>query len=304
MNKTSQLYLPVLLVIIATIMWFTFQQAVDITTTTQFKPDTLLYDEKPVRYFGVVSRYTPREIYHGYQPIMDYLSEHTPFRFELKLSESYEGTVQQLVNGKIAIASLGSFIYVTMKKEHNLEVILKPLTHDGQNVYKSMFITQDTSEIHSLDDLRGKSIVFPSKESLTGQWMPNLIYSESKIDRDDLNRMTFVSHHTTVAEKVLKGEYNAGVVKAVVAQAYLDKGLRIFHTTPNRPTIPLVVSSLTDSLTKLSIINAFLKIDTEDVETQLLLSGWDEELSYGFQKAMDSDYDPIRQIIKSIRKIP
>ncbi len=304
MNKTSQLYLPVLLVIIATIMWFTFRQAIDITTESQFKPDENLIAEKPVRYFGVVSRYTPREIYRGYQPIMDYLTENTPFRFELKLSESYKGTVHQLGTGEISIASLGSFIYVTMKDEYNLEVILKPLTQDGNNVYQSMFITQDTSTIQRLTDLKGKSVVFPSKESLTGQWMPTIIYNETNLESNDLKKMAFVSHHTTVAAKVLSGEYDAGVVKAVVAKAYRDKGLRIFHTSPPRPTIPLVVSAQTDSLTRQSIIDAFLKINPQNYNTKLMLSEWDEELSYGFQKAMDSDYDPIRQILKSINKIP
>ena len=219
MNKTSQLYIPILLMIIASIMWFTFQEAIDITTDSQFKPDENLITEKPIRYFGVVSRYTPREIYRGYQPIMDYLTKNTPFRFELKLNESYEGTVHQLANGEISVASLGSFIYVTLKDEFKLEVILKPLTHDRKNVYESQFITQDTSSIQQLADLAGKSIVYPSKESLTGQWMPTLIYQKTKLESDDFKKTAFVSHHTTVAEKVLKGEFDAGVVKAVVAQA-------------------------------------------------------------------------------------
>jgi CYTH domain-containing protein len=30
--------------------------------------------------------------------IMDHLTENTPFRFELKISKSYEGTIQQLAD--------------------------------------------------------------------------------------------------------------------------------------------------------------------------------------------------------------
>ncbi len=300
-NKTLSL-LGLFLLVIG--VWRSFDWALDISTSDTIYQQPYISSNKPVRYFGVVSRYTPREIYRGYQPIMDYLSDHTPFHFELKLSESYEGTVHQLAIGEIAIASLGSFIYVTMKDENNLEVILKPLTYNGKKVYTSMFITQDSSSIRQLTDLKGKSIVFPSKESLTGQWMPHLIFQETNITPEKLKKMTFVSHHTTVAEKVLKGDYDAGVVKAVVAQTYLESGLRIFHTAPPRPTIPLVVSALTDSLTRQSIMNAFLAIDTEDNATREMLSNWDEELSNGFQKATDSDYDIIRDIVDSLRDHP
>ena len=42
--------------------------------------------DKPVIYFGVISRYPPRKIYEGYQPIMDYLTHHSEYLFKLKLN--------------------------------------------------------------------------------------------------------------------------------------------------------------------------------------------------------------------------
>ena len=51
---------------------------------------------KPVVYFGVIPRYNPMVMYRNYQPIMDYLTEHTSYHFELKLSRNYTEAVDFL----------------------------------------------------------------------------------------------------------------------------------------------------------------------------------------------------------------
>lgn len=103
-----------------TLNWFYYKNSIDISVISNQESIVRNQSNKPVRYFGVVSRYTPREIFLGYQPIMDFLTENTPYKFELKLNTSYEGTAQQLANGEISIASLGSLIYVRLQNEYDL----------------------------------------------------------------------------------------------------------------------------------------------------------------------------------------
>lgn len=98
-----------------TLNWFYYKNSIDISVISNQESIVINQSNKPVRYFGVVSRYTPREIFLGYQPIMDFLTENTPYKFELKLNTSYEGTAQQLANGEISIASLGSLVYVRLQ---------------------------------------------------------------------------------------------------------------------------------------------------------------------------------------------
>ena len=301
MTRSGQFYLFGLIIVIGSILWGSYEKAVDISMEKQFLPKSIIGSEKPIRFFGVVSRYTPREIYEGYQPIMDFLTKNTPYKFVLKLSDTYTGTAKQLGDGKIAVASLGSFVYVKYKEQYDLEVILKPLNRQGNGYYHSMFIALKNSPISSLSDLKNRSIVFPSRESLTGQWMPNYIFSNAGVSLVDLKKFNYSSHHTTVADKVLSGEYDAGVVKEAVVEIYKDHGLKIFHIAPKRTTIPLVVSKHTDQKTRQSIMDAFLSIDVEKPETISLLEFWDKELSYGFEKADDSDYELTRGIISQIK---
>ena len=301
--KKVLLILSIIVVALVIILnWIFYKNSTDITVKNSDESIIINQIDKPVRYFGVVSRYSPREIFYGYQPIMDFLTENTPYKFELKLNTSYEGTAQQLADGEISIASLGSLVYVSLQNEYDLEVILKPLSKDGFDYYTSMFITQDTSSIRTLSDLKNHSVLLPSKESLTGRWMPIYLFEQSGINSKDLKSLSFTSHHTTVAEKVLNGDVDAGVVKEAVSNVFVDRGVRIFHIAPKRTTIPIVVSKYTENDLKQSVINAFLSIDINDPIIQEMLKTWDEELSYGFAVAKDSDYQMIRELLPKLSK--
>lgn len=103
-----------------TLNWFYYKNSIDISVISNQESIVRNQSNKPVRYFGVVSRYTPRGIFLRYQPIMDFLTENTPYKFELKLNTSYEDTAQQLANGEIPIAPLGSLVYVRLQYEYDL----------------------------------------------------------------------------------------------------------------------------------------------------------------------------------------
>jgi phosphonate transport system substrate-binding protein len=300
MKKVFLILSIIVIIFVILLNWVFYKNSTDITIKNYDESIISNQSDKPIKYFGVVSRYSPREIFFGYQPIMDFLTENTPYRFELKLNTSYEGTAQQLADGEISIASLGSLVYVSLQNEHDLEVILKPLSKDGYDYYTSMFITQDTSSIKTLTDLKNRSLLLPSKESLTGRWMPIYLLEQSGISSEYLKELSYTSHHTTVAEKVLNGEVDAGVVKEAISNIFIERGVRIFHIAPKRTTIPIVVSKHTENRLKQSVIDAFLSIDIVDPNTQEMLNTWDEELSYGFAIAKDSDYKMVRELLPKL----
>ena len=99
--KKLILLLSILIVTVIIILnWVFYKNSIDITV--KYSQDSIVNNQidKSVKYFGVVSSYSSREIFLGYQPIMDFLTDNTPYKFELKLNTSYVGTAQQLANGK------------------------------------------------------------------------------------------------------------------------------------------------------------------------------------------------------------
>lgn len=91
--------------------------------------------EKPVVRFGVIPRYNPMIMYRSYQPLMDYLTENTPYRFELKLSRDYTEAVELLRQGVASIASLGDVTFAEACTQFGARPVIKPLNAAAMPTY-------------------------------------------------------------------------------------------------------------------------------------------------------------------------
>lgn len=129
--------------------------------------------QKETIYFSAITLYHPIVMYQKYQPLMDYLTKNTPYRFELKLSQDYKDIIKFLKNNEVQVALLGGLTYLEAKKQFNIIPILKPLGYDGKPYYRSVYIARrDNEEINVLTDLKGKSVAFASERSTSGYLIP------------------------------------------------------------------------------------------------------------------------------------
>lgn len=257
--------------------------------------------ERVVR-IGVISRYNPRIMYQNYQPIMDYLSESTPYKFELKLGRTYTDTLNFLAEGKVDVASLGAVTYLEAHKKFGAVPILRPLSGEGGAFYRSITIVRKDSKIKQLKDLKGKSFAFASIKSTSGNLFPRYYLAKTGIHLKDLKQYINLAHHDSVARAVLKGEFDAGAVKDVVAYKYKPKGLRfIFYSDPI-PGVPIVVRKDTSPEVVKWIKKALLAIDPNDPKAKEILESWDPEFKNGFAEADDTDYEIVREMFNKIPK--
>jgi len=256
-------------------------------------------DTRELIHFGVISRYSPKQIIQGYQPLMDYLSETTPYRFQLRLSRNYMETVDQLVKGKISFASLGNFTYVHANRDWGVKCIAMPLNATGRQENYNAFIVLEDSPIQSLEDLKGKTLAMASRYSFSA-WMAIWILKQAGVNTSDLAAYTHLDHHNQVAEKVIRGEYDVGVVKAIVADKYRQEGLRVLYTSPPIPSVPLVagpqISENKIQEVKKALLSLRHKIDQGLIQTE----GWDEEIKHGFGEGSDESYNYTRQILEDL----
>jgi len=254
--------------------------------------------EKEIIYFGVISRYPPNIIFKGYQPIMDYLSEETGYHFELKLSSSYEETVRQLEKGEVAAAFFGSFLYIKAHKTSGIIPILKPLNEFKEPFFRSVIVARTDSKINSIKDLKHKKIAVPSKESFSGNWLINYEFNREGFRLSDFDTVQNFAHHHSVVYQVLKGNYDAGVVKEIVAKEFLNRGLKIIAFSDEIPGSPIVAPVNYNPEVIRRIKKAFLNIDADDKKTKERLKSWDKEFVNGFVEAKDEDYNQMRKLSK------
>jgi phosphonate transport system substrate-binding protein len=252
---------------------------------------------KPVLYVGVVSRYPPPVIYHGYQPIMDYLTERTPYRFELRPAGSYQEAVDMLVRGETAAAFLGTYIYVRAHEQSGVRAILKPLNENGEPLSRSVLITRSTSPVRTVKDLAGKRLALPSQDSFSGNWLPLAEFPRAGFTSATMPMVQHFSHHQSVVYQVLRGTFDAGVVKERVAREFANRDIRIVLSSSPIPGSPLVVGKDCDSVIVRNIQSALLSIDVRRAADRELVSQWDQEFRYGFAPATEQDFDAIRGVL-------
>ncbi|RMF10489.1 MAG: phosphate/phosphite/phosphonate ABC transporter substrate-binding protein [Candidatus Neomarinimicrobiota bacterium] len=254
---------------------------------------------KPIVYFGVITRYNPRVMFKEYQPIMDYLSEHTSYHFELKLGKGYQDAVDYLCTNRVQIASLGGFTYLEAHDQCGAVPILQPLNQQGEPFYHSLMVVRKDSDIRTIEDVRGHSFAFASSHSTSGYLIPATELLEHGIQFEELPVVKHFPHHDQVATAVLKGEVDVGSVKDIIAYKYLDQGLRIIHTSAKIPSVPLVVRPDCDSSLVQEVQQALLTLDFSDSATVSMLSHWNVEFQHGFIPSDDTHFARLRTIYET-----
>jgi phosphonate transport system substrate-binding protein len=255
---------------------------------------------KQVVSFGLCPKYNPRIMYQFYQPFVDYLSENTSYRFEIKLSRSYQETIDRFGRGEVLIASCGPVPYIKAKEKYGVKPILRALNKDGNPFYLGIIIVRKDSPIQRLSDLKGKSFAFGQVLSTAGHIVPQYHLVKAGVHSRDLKHYSFLRHHDSVVQAVLKGQFDAGAVKDVVAYKYEQEGLRFIFVTDPIPTVLITARSDAPKELVESVRVALLKLHPKDPVHQRMMASWDEEFKYGFTQASDSDYDPIRKILRTM----
>lgn len=258
--------------------------------------------DKPIIYFGFITRYNPRIMYEEYQPIMDYLTSETPYRFEIKLGKTYEDAVKFLEEGTVQVTSLGAVTYLQANQKFGAIPIVKPVNKEGKPYYQSLIVVRQDSDIQDIKDLKGKTFAFASIYSTSGNLIPRYILAKAGIHLDNLTGYINLKHHDSVAKAVLSGKYDAGSLKDIIGYRYLPKGLRILAVSDSIPSVPIVVRKDYDPDVIQAMKLAFLKIDLSKTKFQEIVSDWNDEFRYGFVETSDNDYKNIRNMLNDIQR--
>lgn len=280
--------------------WFFYQYTLDIEGVVERTDEAASVDPsaagKPVVHLSVISRYPPNVISSGYQPMLDYMTRVTPYRFELKLCADYNQALDMLLKKEVAAAFLGSYLYIKAREEHGVIPILKPLNSDFEPFSRSVLFTSSAKEIFNIRDLRGKKLALPSKESYSSHWLLKYEFQRNGIRAADLAEIVNFPHHQSVLQQVSSGAFDAGVIREQLINRAQSRKLRVLMYSDPFPTSPIVVAPGYSPEIVAAIREALLSIGRDGTRLEQITHGWDNEFIYGFVEAKDSDYDPVRAI--------
>ena len=255
-------------------------------------------DAAPHR-FGVVSFYAPRMMYLKYQPLVDYLSEHTGHPWELHINTSYQQTVDELCSGQLTAAYLGPLTYVRAHAKCGAEPVLR-LQTAGRDTFRSYILVRDDSPVQELAELEGLRFGFGSALSTSSHLVPRAMLIEAGVRLGKETECLYFEHHERAARAVLVGEADACGVRDIVGERFLERGLRILARSQPIPNFPFVVAPHGSDEVRRQLVHALVELPKEDQDIARSMTTWDEELARGFVSSNDAEYDGVRALAKEV----
>ena len=254
-------------------------------------------DRRPVVRVGVISRYAPTLTYERYQPVMDFLSSRGSYRYELKLSATYEDAAEQLRRGEVVASFFGTWIYARLGPRLGLEPILAPRNEEGGTTFHAVLIVPVGSSLSSIKELAGRRVALPSRSSYAGNWLAAEALPGAGLSLADLDSVHHFDYHQTVVHRVLDGQFDAGVVREAVAQEFAGQGIRIIARSGPFPGAPLVVRAGNPHPAIAEIRRLLLALDARRPADAELTRDWAREFAQGFVAADAATYESIVRIL-------
>ncbi len=258
------------------------------TPLPEFAPQASLMgltSDQPVVRIGVVSRFAPNIIYRLYQPIMDYLNDHSDRHHELTLSESYQDAAERLQRGEVQASFLGAWMCSRLPLDSGLVPVAMPVNAHGESAFHVMLVVPEDSPIQSLPDLAGRRVAVPSSQAYSGNWLQIEGLSSVGLQAADLDTIQHFQHHETVIWQVLRGNFAAGVVKESLAAHNLGRGLRTVAVSSAIPGPPLVIQEENPSAEVRELVRLLLVLDRNNPLDQSVMKRWTSEFAFGFAPA-------------------
>jgi len=261
---------------------------------------TIPPDTRRVAYFGVLAITNPRSTFESFQPVMDFLTASTAYRFELKLGSSYQEIIEDLRMGSIDVAYLGPLAYVKAHEEFGARCFLRARNSNGLGHYHSVVVVREDSDLNFLSDLKGVRFAFSDLMSTSGNLIPRYMLANAGIHLKDLAGYGNLEHHDSVIREVLIGKYDAGAVMLDIADQYKDQGIRVIAKSRPLPSYVIATSPSADDQFVMQITNAFLSVDTEDTSASSSARAWPPGFRHGFMPATHKAYEHIQKMFDDI----
>lgn len=259
--------------------------------------------------YGVLPGEEESEISRANDIFVEDLSEELGIEVELFQGQDYNAVIEAMRSKKLDIASFGPFSYIIAQERSDAIPFAVRAQSEDSATYNSWIVVPDESDVQSIEELEGKSILFADPASTSGHLFPRAMFIEELgITNDEIesyfSSVSFAGSHDNSILAIAAGDADAAGVCSSCVERAIDGGLvaesdfRIIEESNPIPSSPLSYrSDLPESLVE-AIKEFVYNYDNQEFFEK---SG-DAEARY--LPVDESDYDIIRNTAESLNMSP
>ncbi|QGQ99664.1 phosphate/phosphite/phosphonate ABC transporter substrate-binding protein [Paenibacillus psychroresistens] len=217
---------------------------------------------------GFVPSGSPEKMKVDFQPIQLYLEKTLGVKVDVFIPEDYLGLIEAMKNKKVDIGWYGAFSYIAAESQMKLDPMVIQSRYGYGTIYHSLIVTRSDSEIHTVEDLQGKSFAFVDKGSTSGFVVPMALFKSRDLDYEQyLGDTIFSGSHDAVFNDVMSKKANAGAMDDLTLGKKIDTGeikvddIRIIWKSNDIPGSPFVARADLNSKLKNRFKTAMIQLN-------------------------------------------
>jgi phosphonate transport system substrate-binding protein len=246
--------------------------------------------------FAVVVTDVPAEMSRRLAPLMRYLAETLQRPVSLKLLPNMPTAIDQVSKGEAELAYLTPEAYIESHARADTQAVVKTVTRQQPSIRLTIVVRQP-GPIMGVEGLKGKTIAVGDKAAL----LPRAVVTAAGIPPEQLGDFRSVGRDDNIAQGVLRGDFDAGVLRDTAAFPWEGKGLRVLYSSPALPPYNITASRKVDAKLLRQLQEALLRLDFNNPKHRGVIQALDREYD-GFAPTSDAEYDLARRLIAPLAK--
>ncbi len=254
--------------------------------------------------FGIISTESSAGLKSAWDPFLRDMEKKLGMKVNAFFASDYAGIIEAMRFNKVQLAWYGNKSGMEAVDRANAEIFAQIIDKDGHPGYWSYLITQQDSDIKSVEDIikNGKKYTFGNGDpnSTSGFLIPSYyVFALNNIDPAKHFKRVVISNHETnllaVATKQVDfaTNNNLDLDRLKVTHPDLYKNIRVFWKSPLVPNDPIAWRKDLPADMKAKLKAFFVNYGKAEHEKKILanMHGW-----AGFRESNNDQLLPIRQI--------
>ena len=244
---------------------------------------------KGVVIFGVVPQQAADKLALIWKPFLTYLSEKTGRTIKFESAPDIESFDKRTANGEFDLVYMNPMYYTEVHESVGYQVFAK----EKDTQLKGMLVVQKNSPYQKLEDLAGKTVVFPGPIAFAATVLPLLEFKAKGISVTPV----YIGSHEGVYNDVARGMHAAGggVAKTLAqTDTVVRDELRVLWSSDTYTPHPFAAHPRVDHALVEQLAKIMFDLDQDEHGKKLL-----KELRFrGFVAAQDIEYEKLKTLSK------